>query len=324
MKWLKVRLSIAKEWIVEKWKAAFITFGVVLIPLIVWKVPEWQARAYHAKLDANVISKLAPQDLIQLQKDLITAENNARMTIAQIIGGLVVLLGLYATFKNVRVAEEGKLTERFSKAVELLGSEKPEARLGGIYALERIARDSLKDHWSVMEILTAFVREQSKKDHNQWQEQLSATGQNVDALIHDKKPPADIQAALTVIGRRKWTEHEKPHQRLDLRQSFLKRVYLNGANLRRALLSHTDLTNANLMLADLTEASVWEAKLNEAFLRGTRLIKANLSGTDLSDSVELTWGQISEAVTDETTKLPPEIEERRKAEQEKKAAAQSQ
>src|SRR5215475_6813697 len=168
MKWLKVRLSKTKEWIVEKWKVALIVVGVVLVPLIVWKVPEWQVRAYHGRLDAGAISKLTPQELIQLQKDLITAENNARVTLAQIVGGLVVLLGLYATFKNVRVAEEGKLTERFSKAVELLGSEKLDVRLGGIYALERIARDSRKDHWTVMEILTAFVREQSKKDSFQW------------------------------------------------------------------------------------------------------------------------------------------------------------
>jgi Pentapeptide repeats (8 copies) len=351
MKWLKARLSKAKNWLTEKWKAAFIVLGIVLVPLIVWKVPEWQARAYHGRLDVGAISKLSPQELIQLQKDLITAENDARVTIAQIIGGIVVLLGLYATFRNVRVAEEGKLTERFSKAVELLGSEKLDVRLGGIYALERVARDSLKDHWTVMEVLTAFVREQSRKDHKQWLEHLSESQQDVDALIHDKRPPADIQAALTVIGRRKWTEQEKPHQRIDLRYSFLKRAYLSGANLRRALLSNTDLTMANLMSADLTEASLWGAKLNNAFLRETKLIKANLSEADLSNatleytklreadlrktklisavlmnadlsaSIGLTWEQISEAIIDELTILPPEREEQRKAEQGKKAAA---
>src|SRR5215510_11554046 len=165
MKWLIVCLSKTKEWIVEKWKVSLIVVGVVLIPLVVWKVPEWQVRAYQKRLDADRISKLDPKDFIQLQKDLITAENNARVTLAQIIGGLVVLLGLYATFKNVRVAEEGKLTERFSKAVELLGSNNLDVRLGGIYALERIARDSHKDHWTVMEVLTAFVREQSRTEY---------------------------------------------------------------------------------------------------------------------------------------------------------------
>jgi uncharacterized protein YjbI with pentapeptide repeats len=107
-----------------------------------------------------------------------------------------------------------------------------------------------------------------------------------------------------------------PPQRLDLRQSFLKRAYLNGANLQRALLSNTDITNANLMSAGLTEDSLWGAKLDDAFLRKTSPIKANLSRSDLSDSIGFTWEQISEAVIDETTTLPAAFEERRKAERE--------
>ena len=58
MKWSKARLSKAKDWIVEWWKSAFIVIGVVLIPLIVWKVPEWQVRAYHGRLDAGAIRQL--------------------------------------------------------------------------------------------------------------------------------------------------------------------------------------------------------------------------------------------------------------------------
>uniref|UniRef100_UPI001177ECCC pentapeptide repeat-containing protein n=1 Tax=Calothrix rhizosoleniae TaxID=888997 RepID=UPI001177ECCC len=59
---------------------------------------------------------------------------------------------------NVKIAEDKQITERFSKAIEQLGSEKIEVRLGAIYTLERIAKDSPKDHWTIMEILTAFVR----------------------------------------------------------------------------------------------------------------------------------------------------------------------
>src|SRR5215475_10193220 len=103
---LKACLSKAKGWIVERWKATLVVVGIVLVPFVVWKVPEWQVRAYQKRLDANAISKLDPKDLIQLQKDLITAENNARVTLAQVIGGLVVLLGLYATFKNVKIAQD--------------------------------------------------------------------------------------------------------------------------------------------------------------------------------------------------------------------------
>ena len=36
-------------------------------------------------------------------------------------------------------------------------------RIGGIYALERVARDSEQDHPIVMEVLTAFIREYSRE-----------------------------------------------------------------------------------------------------------------------------------------------------------------
>ncbi|MGH9755607.1 MAG: pentapeptide repeat-containing protein [Blastocatellia bacterium] len=359
-----------KSWLVERWKAILIGVCIVVfVAFVVWKVPEWQVRAYHGRLDANAISKLTPQELIQLQKDLITAENNARVTLAQIIGGLVVLLGLYATFRNieiarenVRVADEGNLTERFSKAIELLGSEKRDVRLGGIYALERIARDSQKDHWAVIEVLTAFVREQSRKDHKQWLEHLSASRQNADAPIQDKKTPADIQAAVTVIGRRKWTEQEKPHQRIDLSESFFENTDFTGANFCRADFNSSDLSGAFLSDADFSGATLIGAKLIRVGLDSTKFVGADLSGAnfrratfkgvklnraclwgmafngvnledadltdadfggdrrpttlrsaDLRKTKGLTWEQISTCNL-EYTKLPPELEEKLKAE----------
>jgi hypothetical protein len=377
MKWLKAILPSVNFWFSEKWKPTLIIIGIVLALCALWFVPKWQVRGYHGRLDASAISKLTPQELIQLQQNLITAENNARLTIAQIIGGVGLLLGLYATFKNVKVAqdnhrvaqdnhrvalenlrvtEEGKLTERFSKAVELLGSEKLDVRLGGIYALERIARDSLKDHWTVMEILTAFVREQSVrwyKSSQQWETDFDGNYSHLHPVQPEINISVDVQAALTVIGRRKWIEEEKPHQRLDLSGAFLNGAKLIRVNLRRAILVDTNLTKARLELADLTEARLVNAKFNNAYLTETKLTGAILHNADLSNafvtetdfrnaefadfiddgvilnstylrtSTGLTWEQISEAVINETTRLPPELEERRKAEQ-AKAAAQNQ
>ena len=57
------------------------------------------------------------------------------------------------------------MTDRYTKAIEQLGSDKLDVRIGGIYALERVARDSARDHPTVMEVLTAFIREHS---HEQW------------------------------------------------------------------------------------------------------------------------------------------------------------
>jgi hypothetical protein len=51
------------------------------------------------------------------------------------------------------------VTERYTRAIEQLGSDKIDIRLGGIYSLERIATDSTRDHPTIMEVLTAFIRE---------------------------------------------------------------------------------------------------------------------------------------------------------------------
>jgi uncharacterized membrane protein len=40
-----------------------------------------------------------------------------------------------------------------------------DVRIGGSYALERVVRDSARDHPTVMEVLTAFIGEHS---HKQW------------------------------------------------------------------------------------------------------------------------------------------------------------
>ena len=91
-------------------------------------------------------------------------ESDTRTTVLQVIGGAVLFIGLYFTAKTLRTTQEGQITDRFTKAINQLGEAGPERlpiRLGGIYALERIAKDSERDHWPIMEVLTAYLRETS-------------------------------------------------------------------------------------------------------------------------------------------------------------------
>ncbi len=96
--------------------------------------------------------------------------------------------------KDLEIAQESQLTDRFATAVKLLGDDKRDIRLGGIYALERLSKNSKADHWAIMETLSAFIRENApwppKDDKHKGK------------LPEDIKPETDIQAALTVIGRR--------------------------------------------------------------------------------------------------------------------------
>jgi hypothetical protein len=263
---------------------------------ILWKIPQWQSDAFRAQLPPGTIHDLKPPERVQLERNAADIENSTRLTLAQIIGGLALLSGLYFTYLNVktaqanlRITEEGKLTDRFSKAVELLGSENLDVRLGGIYALERIARDSQKDHWTVMEVLTAFVRENSREKPEDTEE----TGEKETAPKRkETKPREDIQATMTVIGRRKWIETET--QRLNLQRVNLAVYVLEGVNLSRADLSGADLSGADLSGADLSGAFLTGANLSETFLIGADLSGAYLSEANLSRAF-LTGAKLSEA-----------------------------
>jgi hypothetical protein len=109
--------------------------------------------------------------------------------------------------KQTEADAERRITDVFGKAVELLGKEELETRLGAIYALERIAHES---YWPIMETLTAYVRSRYHS-HN---EQPTNTAQK--SLI-----AVDAQAVLTVISRRnvKW---DRPDQRFNLSQTLLR------------------------------------------------------------------------------------------------------
>jgi hypothetical protein len=57
--------------------------------------------------------------------------------------------------------EQSHITDRYIKAVEQLGSSSVDVRLGGIYALGRIMRDSDTDRQMVVEVLAAYLRHHS-------------------------------------------------------------------------------------------------------------------------------------------------------------------
>ena len=133
-------------------KTYLFVFGILFLIIIyifrylIQQIPHWQV----AQFGINNSTEIA-----QL-------ENSYRATLAQILAGSAVAMGIYFAWKNLIVVQEGQITERFTRAVNQLGSRKIEIRLGGIYALERISKESDKYYWIVMKILTAYVRTNSQ------------------------------------------------------------------------------------------------------------------------------------------------------------------
>jgi hypothetical protein len=142
------------------------------------------------------------------------AQNEVRMTLLQGLGGVVLVAGAYFTYRQVRTAREGQITERFTRAIDQLGHARLDVRLGGIYALERIARDSPADRATIGEVLTAFVR-----SHAPWPPSLP--GQYVATAPIERVPKLqvrapDVQACLWVLGRGSFAGAVGQDQWLDL------------------------------------------------------------------------------------------------------------
>jgi hypothetical protein len=106
---------------------ALLSSLVFLLPfwLVLWKLPQWQVVA------------------VPEVKDRLDLESKFRQTLAQILGGAALLIGLYFTSQTLLTTQEGQITDRFTKAITQLGDNNNlVVRLGGIYALERITKDS--------------------------------------------------------------------------------------------------------------------------------------------------------------------------------------
>jgi hypothetical protein len=211
-------------------------------------------------------------------KEEADARNATRQTLLAAVGGLVVLTGAVFAARTYYLSRRGQLTDRYTKAIGQLASSGNNLteRLGGIYALEHLMIESERDHDTVVEVLAAFIRERvpitpattTPPGPNEG-EHLALPTPGAAA-----KPPTDVQAALTVLGRR--PTGRKEGNPIDLADADLR-----GARLQRARLDHLVAEGTQLQGAHLLQAQLQDAYLARAQLQGADLIEARLQGAYL-------------------------------------------
>jgi hypothetical protein len=214
--------------------AAATFYGVAL-----WRAPGWM----HAT---------TPQD-----------RYNARVLVISVGGAIVVGAGLLYTARNYQLSRRGQVTDRFTTALERLGSSELYVRIGGVHALEHVMRDSADHHDDVIEVLTKFIRDRTPRRARQpdcqvWMHPVTGSVPDLPS-----EPMPDIQAALTVLGHR---PHRPERQAIDLRDKHLANAHLDDADLTGASLDRANLTGASLYGANLTRASLYGANLTRARL----------------------------------------------------------
>jgi uncharacterized protein YjbI with pentapeptide repeats len=266
------------------WLPIAVVVSVIAALAFWWWWPRWQVN----RVALEIRDPKARADI----------EDKFRKTVGQLLGGAAVLFGAWLAFlqfsqqqqtaqsqikqqqqaaqqQQQQAARDLLISSQASKGFEQLASDKIAMRLGGIYALEGVMNASERPEQyrgPVLEMLCAFVREYT-------------IGKTV-----FEKPAIDIQAALTVIGRRKGQELPNlakaniPGANLsgaNLSGANLSGANLLGANLTGANLSGAKLSRVDLTGADLTGANLGLADLNGAYLSGANLSGANLSGVNL-------------------------------------------
>lgn len=156
-----------------------------------------------------------------------------------------------------------------------------EVRIGGLYALERIAQDSMlheggREHLPVMEIICSYIRE-------------NAPAQNLEPAkppFSRKKPRTDIQVALTIIGRRSKAQVDweaQNHYRLDLRGSDLDGSDFRKGNFSAAMFHHSRFEAALFNETSLHGSQFYGALLNYATFWQAELVGTNCDRCVLSE-----------------------------------------
>lgn len=237
--------------------------------------------------------------------DYLKAVNDARTLSLQLLGGIVVSVGAYATWRRLRVNEDelrttrdGQVTERFTRAIEQLGSDSADIRTGAIFALARIARNSPSDHDAVVATLSAFVRRRSP-----WPPERSDQPSR-DADLQDLRTLAtranDVQLAVAVLGRLPAAPSGERIRlpRTDLRRARMYQLTLDYALFGNANLSGARLWGSSLIRADLGHASLRGSDFTGADLTGAVLWGADLTGADLTDTT------LDDAEVDAQTRWP--------------------
>ena len=231
--------------------------------------------------------------LVFLLWDWLTGDESGSATIRNIglvlAGSLAIPLAIWravvadkqasSTQQQTAIAQQGLLNERYQKAAEMLGSEVLSVRMGGVYALQRLAEEhSAQYHVQVIRLLCAFVRNPAGVVETPNSEQ----GRRYPRLRDD------VQAAMSAIAYRSEArlslEREVSDFRLDLYGAHLRAVELRGANLRGA-----NLTNATLEGAHLTDADLSEANLSGVNLCRARLASSKMSSINLIGAPNLSW-----------------------------------
>jgi len=177
-----------------------------------------------------------------------------------------------------RDAEARRITDLYTKAVEQLGSDKAPVRLGGLYALERLAQDHVEQRQTIVNVLCAYLR-MPFTPPNDAEEEMEP--ERVDAH-QDRVQEREVRLA----AQRLLATHVHPGEdRANPVSTFWTDIDL-------------DLSGATLMAFDLSDCVVRTAGfVNTTFTHTARFRAARFTGDATFDNASFTYPVQFDSVT---------------------------
>ena len=226
--------------------------------------------------------------------------------IALFVGGSIALS--FAGWRTVSAsrqadtAESGQVTERFTKAVEQLAARTPSGepnytlRMGGIYALGRIAKDSPSDAQTVFDVLSSYVQTEAPRTpppegpypEPEWDElgkpPLRQDLAAVMAVCRTVTPLVEVKvdfsgADLTQAD----LSGARLHQGRFIRTTLIEAT-LNGTSFAQAQFDYAFLSSASGDNCDFSDACLYRAVIRESRFHSGNFLSADLCMVDACES----------------------------------------
>ncbi|SNT30374.1 Pentapeptide repeat-containing protein [Asanoa hainanensis] len=276
----KVRRRLRHE--VPVWLRRFVISCAALaaltgVALLIWRGPFW--------FDSQLIESIKDPEK---KAQAVTTSRTTLLQIALAFGGLATIV---FTARSYLLTRSGQVADRYTKAATQLVSAHPAERIGAIYALSRLMRDSPRDHRAVVDLLAGFIREARPRDeYIEDGADLEQDGTYESGWHWVGDPlPIDVQTALTALNKRP-RRYESPWIQLgptDLPGAALLHGWVDNLHFEGSNLQGADLVNARCIKG----VALHECDLRAANLSGARLPASHISGANLVGAL-LRWADL--------------------------------
>ena len=212
---------------------------------------------------------------------------------AYLVGGVVLIWQVRISNRRAKALEEtaalgerGNITERFKNAIEHLGNASESVRMGGVYALYHVARESREYVETVCKILCAHAEAvTTSADYAGKEKPTTEIAAILDVLFPTNGGGAFGELNIDISnwhlqGANVYSRVMMKIQgvRVNLSRAIMVRANLSGVSMDEANLSGANMCRANLSEAYMIEANLSRAIMEQTNLSGAIMAKANLSG----------------------------------------------